>query len=400
MYGKCKDLNSAEFIFSRMSQKSSVSWNVMVSAYVHNECYEEALNLFQDFVNAGWAPDDVLKATILPAYAEVASLRQGAGKLFDSVLEKDVVSWNTIIMAYALHGFGNDAVESFNDMLEREIQPNESTFASLLTACSISGMVEEGWKYFDLMKSEYGIEHGIEHYGCMVDLLGRKGCLDLALKFIEEMPLIPTSRIWGALLTASRYHKNIEIAEYASQKILSLDNDNYHDNTGCYVLRSNLYAKLGRWDDVKLINSIMKKQSIERKTSCSFVEINTKINRFVNQDRSHEESSKIYDALDVILSKMEEGIHVERPLKFRVSKLAKKRLNSPTYHSVRLGIVFGLISTTIGKPVLVRKNMRLCEDCHVAVKKMSEITKREIIVGDSKMYHHFKDGKCSCGDYW
>ncbi|XP_074312886.1 pentatricopeptide repeat-containing protein At4g35130, chloroplastic [Silene latifolia] len=422
MYGKCKNLNLAKFIFSGMTQKSSISWNVMVAAYVHNECYEEAVNLFLDFVNVGWAPDVMLIATILPAYAEVASPRRGeqihcfivksdflsnthvsnalvfmyakcgdltgARKLFDSLLEKDVVSWNTIIMAYALHGFGNDAVESFNDMLEREIQPNESTFVSLLTACSISGMVEEGWKYFDLMKSEYGIDHGIEHYGCMVDLLGRKGFLDLALNFIEEMPLIPTSRIWASLLTASRIHKNIEFAEYAFQRILSLDNDN--DNTGCYVLLSNLYAKLGKWEYVKLVNSLMKKQGIKRKTGCSIVEINSKINRFVNQDRSHEESRKIYDALDVILSKMEEGIYVQRPLKS----------NSPKYHSVRLGIAFGLISTTIGKPVLVRKNIRLCEDCHIAVKKMSEITKREIIVGDSKMYHHFKDGKCSCGDYW
>ncbi|KAK9690707.1 hypothetical protein RND81_09G148600 [Saponaria officinalis] len=429
MYGKCKNLNSAEFLFRQMSPKSLISWNVMVAAYVHNENYKEALNLFHTFLNVGWVPDAVMIASILPAFAELASLREGdqihcyitkadisntyilnatvymyakcgdlitARKIFNRVLEKDVVSWNTIIMAYALHGYGNEAVKSFNDMLQCEIQPNGSTFVSLLSACSSSGMVEEGWKYLDLMKREYGIDHGIEHYGCMIDLLGREENVDLALQFIEEMPLVPTSRIWGSLLTASKYNKNIEMAEYAARKILSFDND----NTGCCALLCHIYAKLGRWKDVERVNSMMNKEGVKRKTGCSMVEISGTIHKFVNYDRCHKEMSKIYDALDIILSKTEEDIYDKKLVRFSPAKLAKKRLSSPTYHSVRLGIVFGLISITIGKPVLVRKNTRLCEHCHGAVKRMSEITNREIIVGDSKMFHHFKGGKCTCGDYW
>lgn len=430
MYGKCRRLSLAKILFSQMTSKTSVSWNVMAAAYVQNGCYKEALQLFQSFLKADMEPDAFLITSILSAYAEFALQREceqihayiaksgfvlstsvsnaivhmyatcgdliSARKVFDSISHKDVVSWNTIIMAYALHCFGKDAVELCKEMQEKNIQPNGSTFVSLLSSCSIAGMVDEGWKYFNLMKREYGIDPGIEHYGCMLDLLGRSGNLDLALRFIEEMPLVPTSRIWGSLLAASRNRKSTEFAEYAAKHILSLD----QDNTGCYVLLSNLYAKLERWEDVERITSIMSKEGIERTVGCSTIEIDSKVQRFFNQDRSHKEINKIYDALDVISTKIGEDNYVHTLAKFSPTKVAKKRENSPELHSVRLAITSGLISTTIGRAIIVRKNIRLCEDCHVVAKKISEITKREIVVGDSKIFHHFKDGKCSCGDYW
>lgn len=148
------------------------------------------------------------------------------------------------------------------------------------------------------------------------------------------------------------------------------------------------------------INSIMKKNGIERTVGYSMVKIRGKNYRFLNQDRSHKETNKIYDALDVIAGMIGEDMYVHTLDKFRPSKLGKRRANSPEFHSVRLGIAFGLISTTVVNPVLVKKNIRLCGDCHTAAKKISKSTGREIIVGDSKIFHHFKDGKCSCGDYW
>ncbi|CAO2815657.1 unnamed protein product [Amaranthus hypochondriacus] len=431
MYGKCRKLKYAELLFNQMKSKTSISWNVMVAAYVQNESYKEGLKLFKGFLKANLEPDAVILASVLPAYAESASLREGeqihsyviksclifnpyianaiiymyakigdlisARKIFDSLLFKDdVVSWNIIIMAYALYGFGTEAIDFFNTMLSKGIHPNASTFVSLLSSCSISGMVEEGWKYFNLLKWDYGIDPEIEHYGCMVDLLGRQGNLDLALQFIEEMPLIPTSRIWGSLLSACRAKKNIEIAELAARYILSVD----HNNTGCYVLLSNLYAELGMWEDVKRINNIMKIEGLERTVGFSTTDIQGKISRFVNYDQSHEKIGVVYDALAILSRKIEDGVYVQNSMKFDPAKLVKKRAKSPAVHSVRLAITFGLISTGLGKPVLVRKNIRLCEDCHTAAKKISEITQREIIVGDSKIFHRFKDGKCSCGDYW
>ncbi|KAL8188679.1 hypothetical protein R6Q57_011179 [Mikania cordata] len=127
------------------------------------------------------------------------------------------------------------------------IKPNSSTFISVLTSCSVSGMVEEGWYYFTVMKSEYEIDPCIERYGCVFDLLGRVGDLDKAIELISKMPLEPTYRIWGSLLTASRQHKDVELAEYAAKQISPYE----HDNTGLYVLLSNLYAETGRWEDVR-----------------------------------------------------------------------------------------------------------------------------------------------------
>ncbi|KAK9286465.1 hypothetical protein L1049_014862 [Liquidambar formosana] len=309
---------------------------------------------------------------------------------------KDIISWNTIIMAYAIHGFGRISIDLFCEMRGNGFQPNSSTFVSILLACSVAGLVNEGWEYYNSMKKDYGINPGIEHYGCMLDLLGRSGNLDLAKHFIEEMPLVPTARIWGSLLAAGRNNRNIELAELAAKQILALE----HNNTGCYVLLANMYAEAGEWEDVERIKCLMKKEGLEKTIGCSMVEINSKTYRFINQDRSHVETNMIYDVLDIILRKIGEDVYVHSVTKFRPLEMAKRRANSPACHSVRLAICFSLISTTIGNPVLVKKNTRICEDCHTAAKKISETTRREIIVGDSKVFHHFRDGRCSCGDYW
>ncbi|KAM5562617.1 pentatricopeptide repeat-containing protein [Rosa sericea] len=430
LYGACSRVKFAERIFGQLAQKNLISWNTMISAYVHNGRNWEALELFQDLVSKPLDPDPITISSILPAYSEVASLGQRkqihgyisklehhsntfilnstvymyakcghlgtAQEIFDRMIYRDVSSWNTIIMAYAIHGFGRRSTRLFSEMVDKGIQPNESTFVSLLTACSISGMVDEGWKYYASMKLEYGIDPGIEHYGCMIDLLGRTGNLDQAKTFIDKMPLLPTARIWGSLLTASRNNRNIELAEVAAENILSLE----HDNTGCYVLLSNMYAEAGRWEDVKRIKFRMKQRGLEKTIGCSYLETKCKPYRFINHDKSHVESDTIYEVLDVILRKIGEDKYVHSITKFRPLDLMRKKQNSAEHHSVRLAISYGLISTKLRDPVLVRRNTRICEDCHNAAKKVSEMTKREIIVGDSKVFHHFRDGNCSCGDYW
>ncbi|KAK6118692.1 hypothetical protein DH2020_047605 [Rehmannia glutinosa] len=430
MYGKCGSVSLSERVFFHMKERNLVSWNAMIAAYVQSSNYREAIELFLTLQNEPCVPDETTFVSILNAYAEIALPNEGkqihchisksgissgtfvsnavihmyakcgdleaARKVFDGMLFKDLVSWNTIIMAYAIHGFGGYCFGLFSDMTNEGYKPNESTFVSLLTACSIVGLVDEGWKYFDLMKREYGLDPGIEHYGCMLDLLGRDGNLDRAKSLIEEMPLKPTPRIWGSLLAASRHHKNIELAEFAANNIFAFDND----NTGCYVLLMNMYAEVGRWDDVERVRRLMKKRGFERTTGCSVVECNGKTYTFSNYDKSHTESNVIYNVLDILSRKIGEEARSCSVSKFKPPDLLKATSNSPMCHSVRLAVCFGLISTSVGEPVLVRKNIRICEDCHSATKKISEITNREIVVGDSKIYHRFKDGRCSCGDYW
>ncbi|KAJ4715941.1 Pentatricopeptide repeat-containing protein [Melia azedarach] len=430
MYGVCGELKKAEQIFEIITGKNLVSWNAMIAAYVQNGQNKDAMKLFLDLWSKPLIPDAITFATLLPAYAEIATLSEGmqihalitklglvsntfisnsvvymytkcgdlqtARIIFGGILCKDVVSWNVIIMAHAIHGLGKFSIQLFSEMRNKGIKPNGSTFLSLLSSCSISGLVDEGWNYFNSMRKEYGIDPGIEHYGCMIDLLGRTRNLDLAKRFIEEMPLVPTARIWGSLLTASRKNNDIVSAEFAARHVLSLT----HDNTGSYVLLSNMYAEAGRWEDVERIKGIMVKEGLEKTTSYSSFEKNGKTHWFINQDRTHSENYMIYNVLDILLRKIGEDIYIHNVSKFNPSSLLKKMAKSPEHHSVRLAISFGLISTTIGNPVLVRNNTRICEDCHNAVKKISKITKRELIVRDPKVFHHFRNGCCSCGDYW
>ncbi|KAI4297805.1 hypothetical protein L6164_037670 [Bauhinia variegata] len=429
MYGEFGILKLAEVTFNHMMEKNLVTWNAMIAVYVQNGWNCKALKLFEELLSEHLRPDTVTVASILPAYANLASLREGrqihgyimklqylsntvvsnsiiymyascgdleaARKIFDRMTCKDIVSWNTIIMAYAIHGMGRISIELFSQMERDGFQPNDSTFVSLLSSCSNSGLVNEGWEYYKLMKLNYGMEPKIEHYGCMLDLIGRTGKLDQATSFIEEMPLLPTARIWGSLLNASRKKGDIELAEFAAQHIFSTEND----NTGCYVVLSNMYAEVGRWEKVKETKSIMKKERSEKTLAYSITETNFGLHRFTNHDRSHIESDMIYNVLDILSRKMGEKKCIHNT-KFKPSDFARKSANSPQNHSVRLAVCFGLISTTIGNPVLVRKNTRICEDCHIGIKKISETTRREIIVGDSKVFHHFGDGHCSCGDYW
>ncbi|KAF2302148.1 hypothetical protein GH714_032966 [Hevea brasiliensis] len=307
MYGKCGELKSAKCVFGQINEKNLVSWNAMIAAYAQNGWSREALELFQRLQNEPLKPDTVTISSILPAYAELASLAeckqvhayitkfelssntftsnamvylygkcgdlQSARKYFDDMLFRDVVSWNVMIMVYAIHGFGTTAIQLFSNMREKGIKPNGSTFVSLLSACSICGLVEEGWEFFNSLKRDYNIDHGIEHFGCMLDLLGRTGNLHVAKQFIEEMPLAPTARIWGSLLTASRNNNDIVLAELAAKHILSLD----HDNTGCYVVLFNMYAEAGRWEDVEQIKFLMKIKGIVKTIGCCMVEVNGKL---------------------------------------------------------------------------------------------------------------------------
>ncbi|KAL7118495.1 hypothetical protein ACP275_02G005400 [Erythranthe tilingii] len=433
MYGKCGSIDFGERVFFHMKKRNLVSWNAMIAAYVQNSMDKEAIETFQKLqYETYYVPDEMTFASILSAYAGIALPKEGkqihchisksgfssgtfisnaminmyakcgdldsARRIFDNVLceGKDVISWNTIIMAYAIHGFGEYCFGLFSDMKNEGYEPNESTFVSILSACSIAGIFEQGWNYFDLMKNYYGLDPEIEHYGCMLDLLGRVGDFEKAKIFIEEMPLAPTHRIWGSLLSASRHHKNIEMAEVAAEGIFSLNND----NAGCYVLLSNMYAEVGRWEDVERVRLLMKKRGLVRIKECSIIECNGKTHKFRNYEKSENGIEFVYDVHGVVSRSIGEDLYFCGDTKFKVASLLKTRENSPMWHSVRLAICFGLIRTSIGEPLIIRKNVRICDDCHSAAKKISLVTGREIFIGDSKMYHCFKDGRCSCGDYW
>ncbi|XP_068640588.1 pentatricopeptide repeat-containing protein At4g35130, chloroplastic [Aristolochia californica] len=428
-YVTCCETKSAVKLFDAMDEKNLISWNTLIKAYVQDGQYMHAIQLFHDLIGELGQQDEVTLSSIIPAYTELGFLRQGrqihcyalkqgyglntfilnsliymyakcgdlesSQKIFAGITEKDVVSWNAIIMGYGIHGYGRVALELFSVMQGIGIPPNRVSFISVLSSCSNNGLIEEGWQYFTSMKQDFGIEPQIEHYGCMVDLIGRTGNLDSALSFIEKMPIAPTARIWGSLLTASKNHQNIEMAKFAAEKILSFK----HNNTGCYVLLSNLYADANRWEDVKRIRSLMKDAGLEKTMGCSTLELDSKTCSFINGDRSHKKGDIIHDTLEILTRRIGEPIDLPS-IKFRPQDEVKKKADLPTSHSVRLAICYGLISTAVGDPLLIKKNIRMCNDCHHVAKLISAFSRREIVVGDSVVFHHFKDGNCCCGDYW
>ncbi|TVU48474.1 hypothetical protein EJB05_08112, partial [Eragrostis curvula] len=427
MYGKVGKIESSEKIFGQITNKTLVSWNNMIAAYMYQEMYREAITLFLELLSQPLYPDYFTMTTVVPAFVLLRSLRQcrqmhsyiirlGYGdntlimnavmhmyarcgdivasrEIFDKMAGKDVISWNTMIIGYAIHGQGKAALEMFNDMKCNGLEPNESTFVSVLTACSVSGLAAEGWMHFNSMQQDYGMIPQIEHYGCMTDLLGRAGDLKEVLQFIENMPIAPTSRIWGSLLTASRNRNDIDVAEYAAEKIFQLE----HDNTGCYVVLSTMYADAGRWEDVERIRFLMKEKGLRRTEARSLVELHDKECSFVNGDMSHPQSEKIHESCDKLSREIGETFddpsNVDDSVPFASSKTVL-----PNKHSVRLAVAFGLISSEAGTPILVKKNVRVCNHCHHALKLISRSSNRKIVVGDTKIYHVFSDGSCCCVD--
>eukprot|EP01018_Ginkgo_biloba_P034140 Gb_28037 [translate_table: standard] len=430
MYAKCRRIETARQVFDKMPKRNVVSWSAMIAGYAQSGYANEALKLFYQMQLEKMIPDAVTMVNVLPACSHLAALQQGkwihgciikngfesevvvgtalidmyakcgsiqiSRRVFDKMSERNVVSWSAMISGYGMHGHGEDALALFSQMQRTGMKPDHITFVSVLSACSHAGLVDEGWQYFDCMIQDYCITPRVEHYACMVDLLGRAGCLEEAQEFIKNMPLEPSAGVWGALLAACRIHCNIELGEHVAEHLFNVDSE----NAGCYVLLSNIYAAAGRWDDVFKVRTMIKERGLKKSPGCSLIEVNNRVHAFLVGDRSHPQSNEIYATLETLAGQMEKAGYVpdKNFVLHDVEEEEKQQILGS--HSEKLAIAFGLISTSPGTPIRITKNLRVCGDCHRAIKYISEIVKREIIVRDANRFHHFKDGLCSCGDYW
>jgi pentatricopeptide repeat protein len=436
-YAKCGSIEEARQMFDRMPHKNVVSWNAMIAAYAqhghgyaHHRYGEEALSLFCQMLRHGMKPDQLTFASILSSCAGLAALEQGkqvhshiikiefesyviletalvdmyaksgrietARQVFDEMSQKDVVSWNVMIAGYGKHGKAQDGLELFEQMQEAGVTPTSITFVSVLSACSHAGLVDEGWHYFNCMSQYHAIKPIAEHYACMVDLLGRAGQLEEAALFIETMPVEPGADVLGALLAACRVHGNIELGEKVAERIFE-QNPN---NSGTYVVLSNIYAAAGRWDDAAKIRKLMTDRGVIKEPGCSWIEFKKKVHVFFVGDRSHPQTEEIYAALHILAGKMKLAGYVPDTNLALHDVDEEQKEHILCYHSEKLAIAFALINTTPGTIIQIVKNLRVCIDCHTATKFISKITEREIVVRDANRFHHFKDGFCSCGDYW
>ncbi|KDP39932.1 hypothetical protein JCGZ_03463 [Jatropha curcas] len=429
-YMKFGRIELAERSFQEMSKENVVTWNAMISGYIENSRAEDSVKLFKAMLEFGIKPNSATLSSVLLGCSELSALQLGkqvhqlvcksplssdttagtslvsmyckcgdledALKLFVQIPRKDVITWNAMISGYAQHGAGEKALSLFEEMKKAGIKPDWITFVEVLLACNHAGLVDLGVKYFHFMVSDYGIETKPEHYTCMVDLLGRAGKLDDAVDLIKRMPFTPHASIFGTLLGACRIHKNIEIAEFAAKNLLDLD----PTSATAYVQLANVYAAQNQWDQVARIRQSMKSSRVVKTPGYSWLEVKSAVHKFRSSDRVHLELASIHRKLNELEEKMKLAGYVP-DLEFELHDVGKEQKEQLLlWHSEKLAIAYGLIKLPLTTPIRVFKNLRVCGDCHLAIKYISAIEKREIIVRDNIRFHHFKDGLCSCGDYW
>ncbi|KAF7831179.1 pentatricopeptide repeat-containing protein [Senna tora] len=340
--------------------------------------------------------DGVLGTSLIEMYSKCGSI-ESALAVFKSIANKKLGHWTAIIVGLGMHGLAEKALESFQEMCKIGLKPNAITFIGVLNACSHAGLVDEGRQFFYMMINEYKIEPTIEHYGCFVDILCRAGYLEEAKNIIENMPMRPNKVIWMSLLGGSRNHGNLEIGEYAAYNLIEVD----PDATGCYTMLSNMYAASGKWDKVSYVREMMKKRGVRKDAGYSFIEHRGKVHRFIAGDTSHPQNEKIYAKLSEMREKLKLVGHVPdtSQVLLYIEEEKEKEFELEN-HSERLAIAFGLINSENGTPIRIIKNLRVCNDCHSVTKLLSYIYNREIIVRDNSRFHHFKNGSCSCSDFW
>lgn len=428
VFAKLGEPEDALSVFDEMVTGDAIVWNSIIGGFAQNNKSDEALKLFKRMKRAGFTAEQATLTSVLRACTGLALLELGmqahvhilkydrdlildnalvdmyckcgsledARRVFSQMKERDVVSWSTMISGLAQNGYSHEALKLFESMKASGTKPNYITLVGVLFACSHAGLLEDGWYYFREMKKLYGIDPGREHYGCMIDLLGKAGKLDDAVKLLNEMECEPDAVTWRTLLGACRVQGNMVLAEYAAKKVVELD----PEDAGTYTVLSNIYANSQRWDSVEEIRTRMRYRGMKKEPGCSWIEVDKKIHAFIIGDGSHPMKAEVDKTLNQLIHRLI-GIGYVPETNFVLQDLEGEQMeDSLRHHSEKLALAFGLMTLPSGKVIRIRKNLRICGDCHVFFKLASKLERRSIVIRDPIRYHHFEDGKCSCGDYW
>ena len=453
MYSRMGKMDISETIFDSMEVRDRVSWNTMITGYVLSGRYSNALVLLHgmqrmentkdvkkddnnDEKGGPYKPNAITLMTVLPGCAALAAIAKGkeihayairnmlasditvgsalvdmyakcgclnlSRRVFDEMPNKNVITWNVLIMACGMHGKGEEALELFKNMVAEagrggEAKPNEVTFITVFAACSHSGLISEGLNLFYRMKHDHGVEPTSDHYACVVDLLGRAGQLEEAYELVNTMPAeFDKVGAWSSLLGACRIHQNVELGEVAAKNLLHLE----PNVASHYVLLSNIYSSAGLWNKAMEVRKNMRQMGVKKEPGCSWIEFRDEVHKFMAGDVSHPQSEQLHGFLETLSEKMRKEGYVPDTSCVLHNVDEDEKENLLCGHSEKLAIAFGILNTPPGTTIRVAKNLRVCNDCHVATKFISKIMEREIIVRDVRRFHHFKEGTCSCGDYW
>lgn len=462
MYAKCGLPNNARVVFDSISLKNPVSWTAMVSGYARSGQKSDALELFHrmpeknlftwtalisGFVQSGYfidsftlfmgmrreevnIVDPFIISSIIGASANLTALKLGkqihglvivlgyesslfvsnalvdmyakcsdilaAKEIFDITRERDVVSWTSIIVGAAQHGQAKEALSLYDEMVSTGLKPNEVTFVGLIYACSHVGLVSKGRYLFNSMVKDYGINPSLQHYTCFLDLLSRSGHLGEAETVIKTMPFTPDEATWAALLSACKRHGDTKIGIRVANHLLSLN----PEDPSTYILLSNAYAGAGMWENVTKVRKLMAAKDFRKEPGYSCIDLGKEIQVFYAGQTSHPMKEEIFGLLKELDAEMRRRGYVPDTsfILHDMEHQEKERLLF--WHSERLAVAYGLLKDVPGTVIQVVKNLRVCGDCHTVLKFICSIKKREIIVRDATRFHHFKDGNCSCNDFW
>lgn len=430
MYAKCGDMVAAHLVFNGIPVPDDVAWTTMISGCIDNGNEDHALTTYHQMRLSGVLPDEYTFATLIKACSCLTALEQGrqihanvikmgcasdpfvgtslvdmyakcgnvedAYGLFRKVTARRVALWNAMLVGLAQHGNGEEALNLFKLMLSLGLEPDKVTFIGILSAFSHSGLVSEAYEHFYSMQKDYGIEPEIEHYSCLVDALGRAGHVQEAERLIASMPFEASASMYRALLGACRVKGDTVTGSGVAAKLLALE----PSDSAAYVLLSNIYAAANKWNGVNDARKMMKKKNIKKDPGFSWIDIKNKVHLFVVDDRSHPQADLIYEKVEDLIQRIKEAGYVPDTDYVLLDVEEEEKVRALYYHSEKLAVAYGLISTPPLTPIRVIKNLRVCGDCHNAIKYISKVCQREIVLRDANRFHRFKDGICSCGDYW
>lgn len=406
-------------------KRNTASWNSLIAGYQQLGEKNKALAIFRQMQSLNFNPNSVTILSILPACANVIAEKkikeihgcvlrrnleselpvanslidtyaksgniQYSRTIFDSMSSKDIITWNSIIAGYILHGCSDAAFHLFDQMKKFGIRPNRGTLASIIHAYGIAGMVDKGRHVFSSITVEHQIIPTLDHYLAMVDLYGRSGRLTDAIEFIEDMPIEPDASIWTSLLTACRFHGNLHLALQAAEHLLELEPDNHV----IYRLIVQAYALYGKSEQALKVRKLGKESAMKKCTAQCWVEMRNKVHLFVTGDQSK---------LDILNTWIKNNVgKVKKFNNHHQLSIDEEQKEEKIggFHCEKFAFAFGLIgSSHTPKNIKIVKNLRICGDCHQMAKYISVAHGCEIYLSDSRCLHHFKNGQCSCGDYW
>jgi pentatricopeptide repeat protein len=423
MYAICGMLETTLIEFNKLPLRDVQAWTTLISGYTRHERGIEALQTFKLMKQQKIEPNEVTLISVLKACSSISALEHGrqahsqlielgfavdavtgnalvdmyakCGNLEDAhrVLQgsanHDIVGWSSLMQGYALQCNYQQAFQCYEHLLRSGLKPDYVTFICLISACAHPGLLDEGCSFFNSMVEQYGITPLVEHYNALVDLLGQVGKLAEAEDLLDTLSSPSNVVGWTSLLCSCKKHGNVTLGKRCFDLLIKLEPE---DAAGYTALMSSIYIQAGLYEDAKRLKETGKKARKWKKPAKSCIEVGTQVHSFTVGDKAHPQHEQIHARLAGLMKKIGKLGYQPLPLD------SKENQDLLCGHSEKLAVAFGLLSTPEGSTIRVTKNLRMCSDCHTAIRIASKAELRKIVVIDTFCIHRFDDGDCCCNE--